>query len=112
MKITVTEERYKVKVDEEVTKIKTDEKTTSAVEVGVPGPQGPKGEPGPVTATYVHEQSTPSKEWEIKHDLDKYPSVTVVDSSHRVVVGDIEYQDKNKLIVTFKSEFAGKAFLN
>ena len=61
---------------------------------------------------YVFTQGTPSDIWEIPHNLNKYPSVDVVDSAGTHVVGDIEYIDVNNLTVTFSGGFAGKAYLN
>lgn len=63
-------------------------------------------------ATYVHDQIMASSQWTIGHNLNKFPTVTIVDSSGNVVVGDIEYFDKNNVVLTFKSEFSGKAYLN
>ena len=62
--------------------------------------------------TYVHYQNVQSDTWEIQHNLDKYPSITVVDSANNIVVGDICYIDTNKVIVTFSAPFSGKAFCN
>ena len=61
---------------------------------------------------YVHHQTSASLEWQIRHNLGKHPSVTVVDSAGTVVVGDITYLDTEELIIHFTSEFSGKAFLN
>lgn len=61
---------------------------------------------------YMHTQGTPSDTWVIQHDLNKYPSVDVVDSAGSHVVGDVSYTDANELIVTFSAGFAGKAYLN
>ena len=60
--------------------------------------------------TYI--KSTPDSVWDITHDLDKYPSVTVVDSAGSVVMGDITYTSKSALTVTFSAAFSGKAYLN
>ena len=61
---------------------------------------------------YPHDQTTSEPEWLIEHRLGKKPSVTVVDSLNRVVMGEVEYLDDNVLIVRFKSAFKGKAYLN
>lgn len=61
---------------------------------------------------YVHNQISASREWQIRHNLGKHPSVTVVDSASTVVVGDIEYFNTEELIIRFTAEFAGRAFLN
>lgn len=61
---------------------------------------------------FKHKQNIPSKEWIINHDLYKYPSVTVVDSSNTIVYGEVTYIDNNTIKVSFSSEFSGKAYLN
>ncbi len=61
---------------------------------------------------YVHNQSSSAATWNITHNLNKYPSVTVVDSAGTVVAGDITYVGANSLTVTFRSAFSGKAYLN
>ncbi len=62
--------------------------------------------------TYVHYQNVQNDTWEIQHNLDKYPSVTVVDSANNIVIGDIRYIDANNVVVTFTVPFSGKAFCN
>ena len=62
--------------------------------------------------TYVHEQARVSDVWEVTHDLDKHPSVTVVDSAGTVVVGDVQYIDNSNIIITFNGAFSGTAYLN
>lgn len=62
--------------------------------------------------TYVYYQNVQSDAWEIQHNLDKYPSITVVDSANNIVVGDIRYVDTNNVVVTFTAPFSGKAFCN
>lgn len=61
---------------------------------------------------YVHLQLSASNIWEIQHNLNKYVSVVIVDSGESVVFGDIEYNDNNKVTVTFQAVFSGKAYLN
>ena len=61
---------------------------------------------------YVHVQLSASNIWVIQHNLDKYAAVVIVDSGESVVVGDIEYNDNNKVTVTFQASFSGKAYLN
>lgn len=50
--------------------------------------------------------------WVITHNLGRYPSVTVVDDSNKVVVGDIQYNNTNIITITFDKAFVGCAFLN
>lgn len=62
--------------------------------------------------TYVFNQATASNVWRINHNLNKYPSVTVVDSAGTAVVGEINYPDKNNVVITFTADFSGSAYLN
>ena len=62
--------------------------------------------------TFVYEQVVPGITWNIQHDLDKFPSITVVDTAETVVVGDYTYIDKNNVTLNFSAQFAGKAYLN
>lgn len=61
---------------------------------------------------FVFEQAESKDEWEINHNLNKKPSVTVVDEYDRVVEPDIEYISNNKIIVRFNFAFKGRAYLN
>ena len=61
---------------------------------------------------YTHTQSVASATWNINHRLDKFASATVVDSGENVVMGDIEYNDKDNLTITFSGAFSGKAYIN
>lgn len=61
---------------------------------------------------YLHIQSVASDEWIIHHNLDKYPSVTVLDSANNEVVGEVTHIDRNNLIIKFAGGFSGKATLN
>ena len=62
--------------------------------------------------TFFYVQSTPAKEWEITHNLNKYPSVTIIDSANTKVEGEVEYVSMNKVKVKFSVAFSGKATLN
>lgn len=62
--------------------------------------------------TYVYSQISPSAEWDIVHNLKKYPSVKVIDSGGNAIIGDEKYVSENEIIITFSSAFAGKVYLN
>lgn len=88
-------------------------------EMGPPGPEGPQGEQGPEgppstgdDAYYVHPQDIAAATWIVTHNLGKHPSVTVVDTSENVVIGDIYYIDSNSLTLSFSAAFSGSAYLN
>jgi len=59
-----------------------------------------------------HTQANPSAIWTINHGLNKFPSVTVVDSAGTQVFGDVDHTDNNNLTITFINQFSGKAYLN
>jgi hypothetical protein len=61
---------------------------------------------------FVFTQGSPSSTWNVSHGLDKFPSVSVVDSANNEVEGDVHFIDVNNLTITFSSSFAGKAYLN
>ena len=67
--------------------------------------------------TYTHNQSTTSNTWTITHNLNRFPSVTVVDSTNTIVIGTVVYNSANQLTITFFEgssalAFQGKAYLN
>ena len=67
--------------------------------------------------TYTHNQSSVSNTWTITHNLNRFPSVTVVDSGNTVVEGTVVYNSNKQLTITFFSAgsplaFSGKAYLN
>lgn len=62
--------------------------------------------------TFVFEQGVPSAQWQIVHNLNKYPSVALVDSSGRQFRAQIDYTDLNSLTVTMNGGITGKAYLN
>lgn len=62
--------------------------------------------------TYTYYQITPSDNWVIKHNLNRRPSVTIVDSSGNVVVGEVKYIDNNTINISLVGVFAGTAYLN
>lgn len=103
-----------VKVSEATSnKIVTTGNTIKIVSVGAQGPAGS----GDLNA--VHTQDTASSTWQVTHNLGKYPSVSVIDTSNTLVNGKILYEDwdtnqasTSKLQIIFTATFAGKAFLN
>ena len=48
----------------------------------------------------------------ITHNLNKFPSVTTVDSGGSHVVGDIQHIDINSFRITFTASFTGKVYVN
>jgi hypothetical protein len=83
---------------------------------GIPGRKGDQGDQGPpgngAQVTYVHTQNDAAYIWNISHNLNRYPSATVVDSDGREIMGDLTYLDANLLRLEFDVLLSGKAFLN
>lgn len=67
---------------------------------------------GESLTSFTFNQTVAAEEWTITHNMNKKPSVTVVDSANTYVVGEVEYVSSNELIVRFKNAFKGKAHLN
>lgn len=65
-----------------------------------------------LTTTYIHEQGVASDTWIIHHNLNKHPSITIVDSAENVVEGAEKYIDNNTIEIYFNGAFKGKAYLN
>lgn len=101
---------------------------------GPPGPQGIQGIPGDTPQRgidyftpedvawflsqvtedkhFVYAPELPSTVWTVNHQLNKYPSVTIVDSTKQQVFGDVQYTDLNQLIITFNIPYMGVAYIN
>ena len=67
--------------------------------------------------TFTHNQTSTSDTWVITHNLNRFPSVTVVDSGDSIVMGTVVYNSNKQLTITFFSRgaalaFQGKAYLN
>jgi hypothetical protein len=62
--------------------------------------------------TYTFVQAGASATWTVQHNLDKFPSVTMVLSTGQKGYGDIVYIDENNLTITFASAESGKAYMN
>jgi hypothetical protein len=60
---------------------------------------------------HVHYQTLSSDTWNISHDLDFTPSITVVDLAGNVIEGDYKYNG-NTIVATFSQGIAGTAFLS
>ena len=62
--------------------------------------------------TFVFTQGVPATTWTIQHNLNKFPSVSVVDTANTSVITQVDYIDENNLTLTNTAPFAGKAYLN
>lgn len=62
--------------------------------------------------TYVHDQALSSDTWIVNHNLNRYPSVVVVDSAGTQFIVQIEYNSRNQLTIYINGATTGKAYLN
>ena len=62
--------------------------------------------------TFVFDQMISSSEWNVNHNLNRNPSVVVIDSAGTEVVCHVQYIDKNNITIITSFPFSGKAFLN
>jgi hypothetical protein len=62
--------------------------------------------------TYVFVQPSPSTLWTITHNLNKFPSVSVVNINNITMYGDVTYLTENTLQIEFSAGFSGKAYMN
>lgn len=70
------------------------------------------GSGGGSQTTFDWDQSSALSTWTIPHNLNRHPSVTLVDSTGARVWTDVFYVDSNVVQVTFATPTAGKAYLN
>jgi len=61
---------------------------------------------------FTHNQISSITVWTINHNMGKYPSVTILDSSGTEYEGDVQHTDINNLTITFSIAFSGKAIMN
>ena len=50
--------------------------------------------------------------WNIQHGLGYHPNATCIDSSGRVIEGEISYPDENTIVLRFIGAVSGKAYLS
>ena len=62
--------------------------------------------------TFVFTQVQPATVWNVQHNLNNFPSITVIDNAGTVVSGEYTYIDNNNVTLTFSAAFAGTAYLN
>jgi hypothetical protein len=76
-------------------------------------PPSPGTDPSPILLeTYTFVQNIADSQWTIKHNLNRYPSVTLVDTFGDKFEADQRYIDANTIQIKFIAPTAGTAFLN
>lgn len=61
---------------------------------------------------FVFTQASASATWTVQHNLNKFPSCTMVLSTGQQGYGDVNFIDENNLTITFASAESGKAYIN
>lgn len=61
---------------------------------------------------YRHIQGTPAIVWNVTHNLEKYPSCTIVDSAGNEYEAEVKHIDANNLTITLSEAFSGYADIN
>lgn len=62
--------------------------------------------------TFVFDFDASSTVWVIHHNLEKRPSVVVIDSANSIVEATVEYLSDNAIQLIFNHPFKGQAYLN
>jgi hypothetical protein len=61
---------------------------------------------------HTHIQGIPSTTWTINHNLNKYPSVSVIDNSGNELEGEVHHINENTTILNFSAAVSGRANIN
>jgi hypothetical protein len=72
----------------------------------------PKAKEDEGDKNYVHPQGVASAVWTVTHNLNKFPSCTMVLSTGQQGYGDVTFIDENNLTITFAGAESGKAYIN
>lgn len=78
---------------------------------GATGPEGPTGPTGSGDLSFDMDFASQSIVT-VNHNLGKYPSTIVLDTSGDLCEGDIDHQSKNTLVITFSAPFSGHITCN
>ena len=62
--------------------------------------------------SFTNNQVSASNTWVINHNLNKFPSVVVIDSAGSQAIGAVTHNSKNQLTLSFSASFSGVAHLN
>jgi len=63
-------------------------------------------------AELIYNQATPLLVWDIIHNMNGHPNVTITDLSNELIQGDVDYISLNELTITFSpNPISGTAYL-
>ncbi len=61
---------------------------------------------------FTFSQSSAATTWNVTHNLNKFPSVTVTLADGQQVIADVTHNNKNNLTITFSGDNSGTAYMN
>lgn len=61
--------------------------------------------------SYLYIQETISNKWVITHNMNKFPSVTIIDENNSLIFTDVCYDNENQITINFSKEIKGKVYL-
>ena len=61
---------------------------------------------------FTFTQSSAASTWNITHNLNKFPSVTVTLADGSQVIAEVTHNNKNNLTITFSGDNSGTAYMN
>lgn len=93
-----------------ITKVSQEVGLTSPGPQGPPGPQGNPGAAG--GSVVIFTANDPAATWAINHNLNRLVFVTVVDSTGREVLPDVDQSDPNTVSIIFATPTSGKAVVS
>lgn len=110
--VEVIEDHYIVEVGDVRDIVIIEDRVVEVVEVAQQGPPGPAGggEAG-ADKNYVF-NLTGESDVVVTHNLGKFPSVTIFDSSGNEIQGDYQFLDTLRTRLIFSAGFSGKAIFN
>jgi hypothetical protein len=79
---------------------------------GVETPIGSGTAGPPAASSFIYTQVMPQATWIVTHNLNGFPSVTVIDTGNTVIIPDVHYDSANAVTIKFGSATSGKAYLN
>jgi len=72
----------------------------------------PKAKENESDKNFVFTQAVAANPWTVQHNLNKFPSCTMVLNSGQQGFGDVTFIDENNLTITFAGATSGKAYIN
>jgi hypothetical protein len=79
---------------------------------GATGPQGPQGPPGVSGDKNFTQAFSSATSVTVDHNLGKFPAVSVFDTAGDEIIGDVDHETINQLIITFGVATSGTVVCN